>query len=241
MTEASRAADQAPRRGSLRIDKVCGEGSDGTGVGSGGPLAAMTVAEVKDLYNPQIPKSKSVHPNQNPQIAKSPRTPVTHPLPPPYELRAEEAAPSATGLRQLPHLLQPWLQPPLRPTVEPAGKEAEEEALPAVTGPSDGGEVTTEEWPWWGTSSPLPVTVAAVVRELLERRRRRRLSRILLPYPRAARRVLLPRRCREEVATTVPEKRMMPLRGRRPPGKGDVDQGRALCEGVARQEKGAVA
>lgn len=49
MTEASRAADQAPRRGSLRIDKVCGEGSDGTGVGSGGPLAAMTIAEVKDL------------------------------------------------------------------------------------------------------------------------------------------------------------------------------------------------
>lgn len=49
MTEASRVADQAPRRGSLRIDKVCGEGSDGTGVGSGGPLAAMTVAEVKDL------------------------------------------------------------------------------------------------------------------------------------------------------------------------------------------------
>uniref|UniRef100_A0A0E0I915 Uncharacterized protein n=1 Tax=Oryza nivara TaxID=4536 RepID=A0A0E0I915_ORYNI len=198
MTEASRAADQAPRRGSLRIDKVCGEGSDGTGVGSRSeglvkphapkafhliPISTTIVGDhhhrypciqIKNpRYNPQIPKSKSVHPNQNPQIAKSPRTPVTHPLPPPYELRAEEAAPSATGLRQLPHLLQPWLQPPLRPTVEPAGKEAEKEALPAVTGPGDGGEVTTEEWPRWGTSSLLPVTVAAVIRELLERRRRR--------------------------------------------------------------------
>uniref|UniRef100_A0A0E0LBD0 tRNA-uridine aminocarboxypropyltransferase n=1 Tax=Oryza punctata TaxID=4537 RepID=A0A0E0LBD0_ORYPU len=70
-----------------------------------------------------------------------------------------------------PHLLQPRPSPPAPPrsamafSAEPAPEEAEEEPLPLVTGP---GEVTAEEWRRWGTSSPLPATVAAVVRELLE-------------------------------------------------------------------------
>lgn len=69
-----------------------------------------------------------------------------------------------------PHLLQPPTHPaPPRSAMafsaEPAAEEAEEEALPPVTGP---GEVTAEEWRRWGTSSPLPAAVAAVVGELLE-------------------------------------------------------------------------
>jgi hypothetical protein len=40
--------------------------------------------------------------------------------------------------------------------------------------------VTAEEWPRWGTSSPLSATMAAVVRELLERRRCARTERTLL-------------------------------------------------------------
>uniref|UniRef100_A0A0E0E1K1 tRNA-uridine aminocarboxypropyltransferase n=1 Tax=Oryza meridionalis TaxID=40149 RepID=A0A0E0E1K1_9ORYZ len=69
-----------------------------------------------------------------------------------------------------PHLLQRPTHPaPPRSAMafsaEPAAEEAEEEALPPVTGPS---EVTAEEWRRWGTSSPLPAAVAAVVRELLE-------------------------------------------------------------------------
>ncbi|RLN11424.1 hypothetical protein C2845_PM09G12810 [Panicum miliaceum] len=52
--------------------------------------------------------------------------------------------------------------------------EAEEESLPtsaaaaAGAGDGDGSEVSHEEWRRWGTSSPLPAAVAAVVRELLE-------------------------------------------------------------------------
>lgn len=34
--------------------------------------------------------------------------------------------------------------------------EEDMEALPAVTGPSANGEVTVEEWQWWGTSSHAP-------------------------------------------------------------------------------------
>ncbi|PNT75905.1 hypothetical protein BRADI_1g41640v3 [Brachypodium distachyon] len=50
-------------------------------------------------------------------------------------------------------------------SAEIAVEEAEEEAL--STGAGDGGEVSTEEWQRWGTSSPLPNVVSAVVRELL--------------------------------------------------------------------------
>ncbi|PUZ60923.1 hypothetical protein GQ55_4G217000 [Panicum hallii var. hallii] len=52
--------------------------------------------------------------------------------------------------------------------------EAEEESLHttaaagAGAGDGDGSEVSHEEWRRWGTSSPLPAAVAAVVRELLE-------------------------------------------------------------------------
>ncbi|CAN6163969.1 unnamed protein product [Urochloa humidicola] len=51
--------------------------------------------------------------------------------------------------------------------------ESEEESLPATAaagggGDRDAGEVSHEEWRRWGTSSPLPAVVAAVVRELLE-------------------------------------------------------------------------
>ncbi|WVZ80635.1 hypothetical protein U9M48_028094, partial [Paspalum notatum var. saurae] len=58
---------------------------------------------------------------------------------------------------------------------EPAGSEekaeAETEALPtaaAAAAAGDGSEVNHEEWQRWGTSSPLPSAVSAVVRELLE-------------------------------------------------------------------------
>uniref|UniRef100_A0A0D9WQD7 tRNA-uridine aminocarboxypropyltransferase n=1 Tax=Leersia perrieri TaxID=77586 RepID=A0A0D9WQD7_9ORYZ len=80
--------------------------------------------------------------------------------------------------RPLPFLLQPRPPPRLTPapprstmafSAESAGEEADEEALPAVTGSGGGGgEVTAEEWRRWGTSSPLPAVVDAVVRELLE-------------------------------------------------------------------------
>ncbi|CAL5038648.1 unnamed protein product [Urochloa decumbens] len=50
--------------------------------------------------------------------------------------------------------------------------ESEEESLPATAaaggGAGDAGEVSHEEWRRWGTSSPLPAAVDAVVRELLE-------------------------------------------------------------------------
>jgi hypothetical protein len=54
--------------------------------------------------------------------------------------------------------------------------EAEEESLHTTAaagagagdGDGDGSEVSHEEWRRWGTSSPLPAAVAAVVRELLE-------------------------------------------------------------------------
>ncbi|CAN6201535.1 unnamed protein product [Urochloa humidicola] len=46
--------------------------------------------------------------------------------------------------------------------------ESEEESLTATAAAGDAGEVSHEEWQRWGTSSPLPTTVAAVVRELLE-------------------------------------------------------------------------
>jgi hypothetical protein len=56
-------------------------------------------------------------------------------------------------------------------STQPAGQEEgeaedEEEALLAAAG--GGGEVSHEEWQRWGTTSPLPAAVAAVVRELLE-------------------------------------------------------------------------
>jgi len=52
--------------------------------------------------------------------------------------------------------------------------EAEEESRPTTAaasggaGDGDGSEVSHEEWRRWGTSSPLPAAVAAVIRELLE-------------------------------------------------------------------------
>ncbi|CAL5047894.1 unnamed protein product [Urochloa decumbens] len=50
--------------------------------------------------------------------------------------------------------------------------ESEEESLPATAaaggGAGDAGEVSHEEWRRWGTSSPLPAAVDAIVRELLE-------------------------------------------------------------------------
>lgn len=111
-------------------------------------------------HNSQIPKSKSVHPNQkSPNCQITAHAPATHPLPPPYQLRAETAAPSAACSRQLPrhlppplpHLLQPRPQRPLRPTVEPTGEEVEEEALPTVTGPGAGSEapprLSRPRWP----------------------------------------------------------------------------------------------
>ncbi|KAM3211976.1 hypothetical protein ACQJBY_065218 [Aegilops geniculata] len=77
----------------------------------------------------------------------------------------------------LPHSLGP--PPPPRPcpaptrslmafSVETAGEEAEEEALPGAAGAGGGGEVSSEEWQRWGTSSSLPTVVASVVRQLLE-------------------------------------------------------------------------
>ncbi|KAF7102436.1 hypothetical protein CFC21_103574 [Triticum aestivum] len=54
-------------------------------------------------------------------------------------------------------------------SAETAGEEAEEEALPGPAGAGGGGgEVSSEEWQRWGTSSPLPTVVASVVRQLLE-------------------------------------------------------------------------
>ncbi|KAF7096466.1 hypothetical protein CFC21_098408 [Triticum aestivum] len=53
-------------------------------------------------------------------------------------------------------------------STETAGEEAEEEALPGPAGAGGGGEVSSEEWQRWGTSSPLPTVVASVVRQLLE-------------------------------------------------------------------------
>ena len=53
-------------------------------------------------------------------------------------------------------------------SAETAGEEAEEEALPGAAGAGGGGEVSSEEWQRWGTSSPLPTVVASVVRQLLE-------------------------------------------------------------------------
>jgi hypothetical protein len=50
--------------------------------------------------------------------------------------------------------------------------ESEEEPLPATAAAGgavgDAGEVSHEEWRRWGTSSPLPAAVSAVVLELLE-------------------------------------------------------------------------
>uniref|UniRef100_A0A453S889 tRNA-uridine aminocarboxypropyltransferase n=1 Tax=Aegilops tauschii subsp. strangulata TaxID=200361 RepID=A0A453S889_AEGTS len=53
-------------------------------------------------------------------------------------------------------------------SAETAGEEAEEEALPGAAGAGGGGEVSSEEWQRWGTSSPLPTVVVSVVRQLLE-------------------------------------------------------------------------
>ncbi|KAF7109675.1 hypothetical protein CFC21_109890 [Triticum aestivum] len=79
----------------------------------------------------------------------------------------------------LPHSPGPPPPPPPRPcpaptrslmafSAETAGEEAEEEALPGAAGAGGGGEVSSEEWQRWGTSSPLPTVVASVVRQLLE-------------------------------------------------------------------------
>ncbi|XP_015694103.2 uncharacterized protein LOC102712736 [Oryza brachyantha] len=88
----------------------------------------------------------------------------------------------ALAFHRRPHPLTrfPQPRPPPRPSpappacsamafsAEPAREEADEEALPAVTGSGGGDEVAPEEWRRWGTSSPLPAMVANVVRELLE-------------------------------------------------------------------------
>lgn len=104
--------------------------------------------------------------------------------------------PTASSIRALaihrrlpvpnPVLAQPRTLPRLRPALErspmafsnkPASgevrAETEEESLPVTTaaaggGGGDAGEVSHEEWQRWGTSSPLPSSVAAVVRELLK-------------------------------------------------------------------------
>nr|BAK05785.1 predicted protein [Hordeum vulgare subsp. vulgare] len=79
----------------------------------------------------------------------------------------------------LPHSPGPPPPPPPRPcpaptrslmafSAETAGEEAEEEALPGAAGAGGGGEVSSEEWQRWGTSSPLPTVVASVVHQLLE-------------------------------------------------------------------------
>ncbi|XP_020147442.1 uncharacterized protein [Aegilops tauschii subsp. strangulata] len=79
----------------------------------------------------------------------------------------------------LPHSPGPPPPPPPRPcpaptrslmafSAETAGEEAEEEALPGAAGAGGGGEVSSEEWQRWGTSSPLPTVVVSVVRQLLE-------------------------------------------------------------------------
>ncbi|KAK3129801.1 hypothetical protein QOZ80_6BG0484900 [Eleusine coracana subsp. coracana] len=79
----------------------------------------------------------------------------------------------------LPHppLLPPRPPPRLGPacslmsfSVQPGSQEEavaeDEEALPAAAA-EGGAEVSHEEWQRWGTTSPLPAAVAAVVRELL--------------------------------------------------------------------------
>ncbi|CAN6216831.1 unnamed protein product [Urochloa humidicola] len=79
--------------------------------------------------------------------------------------------------RTLPHLGPGPARSLMAFSAEPAPgeekAESEEESLPATAaagggGDGDGGEVSHEEWRRWGTSSPLPAAVAAVVRELLE-------------------------------------------------------------------------
>ncbi|KAF8660923.1 hypothetical protein HU200_057353 [Digitaria exilis] len=77
--------------------------------------------------------------------------------------------------RTLPRLRSSLEQPPMAFSAEWASGEVRadtEESLLATTaagrGAGNGGEVSHEEWQRWGTSSPLPSSVAAVIRELLK-------------------------------------------------------------------------
>jgi hypothetical protein len=85
--------------------------------------------------------------------------------------------------RRLPLPHTPLLLPPRPPphigparslmpfSTQPAGQEegeAEDEEEAHLAAAGGGGEVSHEEWQRWGTTSPLPAAVAAVVRELLE-------------------------------------------------------------------------